>query len=66
MVGDLLVKLIRPVQDDDAIGQLIQLMGGCYDAIEKRYLKRMTFLLCTSDDDTESVVESYSCEVSGC
>jgi hypothetical protein len=38
MVGDLLVKLIRPVQDDDAIGQLIQLMGGCYDAIEKRYV----------------------------
>lgn len=92
---DLLVKLIRPVQDDEAIGQLIQLwalkrpsykpcltqswivltrMGGCYDAIEKQYVKSTlrccleslvdSFFL-AEENDSSGEISSWMSDVSG-
>ena len=40
--------------------QMVQWVKGCFDAIEKKYLKRMTLGIFTNSDDPDDIIEAYA------
>ncbi|KRZ95751.1 HORMA domain-containing protein 1, partial [Trichinella sp. T8] len=53
-------KLQILVSNDPKVLRLIHCMTGCYEAIDKKYLRTIIFGICPREKDPENVVESYS------
>ncbi|XP_067832225.1 HORMA domain-containing protein 1 [Heptranchias perlo] len=56
---DLCVKILR--EDDNCPGssQIVKWMMGCYDALQKKYLRMLVLAIYTNQEDPQTVTECY-------
>uniref|UniRef100_UPI00358E69EF HORMA domain-containing protein 1-like n=1 Tax=Myxine glutinosa TaxID=7769 RepID=UPI00358E69EF len=57
---DLSIKILREDVRFPGAGHVVNWMKGCFDALEKKYLRMMVLLAYANPDDPNTVVESYS------
>jgi len=62
-VGDLKIKMLRDNKGDENIHLLIEWMRGCFDALEKRYLKSVTLTIHDPEQPRDNAIESYTFSV---
>ncbi|KAM5129358.1 HORMA domain-containing protein 1 [Mantella aurantiaca] len=56
---DICVKILREDKSCPGSSQLVRWMLGCYDALQKKYLRMMVLAIYTDIDDPETVTECY-------
>ncbi|XP_059499016.1 HORMA domain-containing protein 1 [Stegostoma tigrinum] len=56
---DLCVKILR--EDDNCPGssQIVKWMMGCYDALQKKYLRMLILAIYTNEEDPQTITECY-------
>ncbi|XP_067878549.1 HORMA domain-containing protein 1 isoform X2 [Heterodontus francisci] len=56
---DLCVKILR--EDDNCPGssQIVKWMMGCYDALQKKYLRMLVLAIYTNQEDPQTITECY-------
>uniref|UniRef100_A0A8C4QRU0 Zebrafish testis-expressed 38 n=1 Tax=Eptatretus burgeri TaxID=7764 RepID=A0A8C4QRU0_EPTBU len=57
---DLSLKILREDNRFAGACHVVNWMRGCFDALEKRFLRMMVLLAYTNPDDPNTIVESYS------
>jgi len=62
-VGDLAIKMLRDSKDENA-HLLIEWMRGCFDALDKDYLKSVSLTIHDPADPRDNPIESYTFSVS--
>ncbi|XP_069796317.1 HORMA domain-containing protein 1 isoform X2 [Narcine bancroftii] len=58
-VEDLCVKILREDENCPGSSQIVKWMMGCYDALQKKYLRMLILAIYTSEEDFQSVTECY-------
>lgn len=63
-IGDLKIKMLRDKESDENIHLLIEWLKGCFDALEKKYLKSVTLTIHDPEQPRDNAIESYTFSVS--
>ncbi|XP_025901718.1 HORMA domain-containing protein 1 isoform X1 [Nothoprocta perdicaria] len=58
-LDDLCVKILREDKNCPGSTQLVKWMLGCYDALQKKYLRMIVLAVYTHPDDPQTVTECY-------
>ncbi|XP_023797409.1 HORMA domain-containing protein 1 isoform X4 [Cyanistes caeruleus] len=58
-MDDVCVKILREDKNCPGSTQLVKWMLGCYDALQKKYLRHIVLAVCTQLDDPQTVTECY-------
>ncbi|KAJ6651269.1 hypothetical protein lerEdw1_021130 [Lerista edwardsae] len=58
-LDDLCVKILREDKNCPGSSQLVNWMLGCYDALQKKYLRLVVLAVYTNQDDPQTVTECY-------
>ncbi|XP_028565397.2 HORMA domain-containing protein 1 [Podarcis muralis] len=58
-IDDLCVKILREDKNCPGSSQLVKWMLGCYDALQKKYLRLIVLAVYTNQDDPQTVTECY-------
>ncbi|XP_078238323.1 HORMA domain-containing protein 1 isoform X2 [Pogona vitticeps] len=58
-LDDLCVKILREDKNCPSSSQLVKWMLGCYDALQKKYLRLIVLAVYTNPDDPQTVTECY-------
>ncbi|XP_018415395.1 PREDICTED: HORMA domain-containing protein 1 [Nanorana parkeri] len=56
---DICVKILREDKNCPGSTQLVKWMLGCYDALEKKYLRMVVLAIYTNIDDPQTITECY-------
>jgi len=62
-IGDLKIKMLRDKESDENIHLLIEWLKGCFDALEKKYLKSVTLTIHDPEQPRDNAIESYTFSV---
>lgn len=63
-IGDMEVRMLKDLKTDDNAHLLIEWMSGCFDALEKDYLKSATLTIHDLSDPHDNPIESYTFSIS--
>ncbi|XP_063276560.1 HORMA domain-containing protein 1 isoform X3 [Prinia subflava] len=58
-MDDVCVKILREDKNCPGSTQLVKWMLGCYDALQKKYLRQIVLAVYTQPEDPETVTECY-------
>eukprot|EP00070_Physeter_catodon_P037774 XP_028344668.1 HORMA domain-containing protein 1 isoform X2 [Physeter catodon] len=58
-LDDLCVKILREEKNCPGSTQLVKWMLGCYDALQKKYLKMVVLAVYTNPEDPQTISECY-------
>ncbi|XP_015278750.1 PREDICTED: HORMA domain-containing protein 1 [Gekko japonicus] len=58
-LDDLCVKILKEDKNCPSAGQLVKWMLGCYDALQKRYLRLVVLAVYTNQEDPQTITECY-------
>nr|XP_056709181.1 HORMA domain-containing protein 1 [Euleptes europaea] len=58
-LDDLCVKILREDKNCPSSAQLVKWMLGCYDALQKRYLRLIVLAVYTNQEDPQTITECY-------
>ncbi|XP_010218748.1 PREDICTED: HORMA domain-containing protein 1 [Tinamus guttatus] len=58
-LDDLCVKILREDKNCPGSTQLVKWMLGCYDALQKKYLRMIVLAVYTHPDDPQTITECY-------
>ncbi|XP_052561454.1 HORMA domain-containing protein 1 [Tympanuchus pallidicinctus] len=58
-LDDLCVKILREDKNCPGSTQLVKWMLGCYDALQKKYLRMVVLAVYTHPDDPQTITECY-------
>ncbi|NWV77520.1 HORM1 protein, partial [Dasyornis broadbenti] len=58
-MDDVCVKILREDKNCPGSTQLVKWMLGCYDALQKKYLRQIVLAVYTQADDPQTVTECY-------
>ncbi|NXC01699.1 HORM1 protein, partial [Orthonyx spaldingii] len=58
-MDDVCVKILREDKNSPGSTQLVKWVLGCYDALEKRYLREIILAVYTQPEDPQTVTECY-------
>ncbi|XP_061462208.1 HORMA domain-containing protein 1 isoform X2 [Rhineura floridana] len=58
-LDDLCVKILREDKNCPGSSQLVKWMLGCYDALQKKYLRLIVLAVYTNQEDPQTVTECY-------
>ncbi|KAJ7307232.1 hypothetical protein JRQ81_009226 [Phrynocephalus forsythii] len=58
-LDDLCVKILKEDKNCPSSSQLVKWMLGCYDALQKKYLRLIVLAVYTNPDDPQTVTECY-------
>ncbi|XP_048364425.1 HORMA domain-containing protein 1 [Sphaerodactylus townsendi] len=58
-LDDLCVKILREDKNCPSSSQLVKWMLGCYDALQKRYLRLIVLAVYTNPEDPQTITECY-------
>ncbi|XP_060117351.1 HORMA domain-containing protein 1-like [Heteronotia binoei] len=58
-LDDLCVKILKEDKNCPSSGQLVKWMLGCYDALQKRYLRLIVLAVYTNLEDPQTITECY-------
>ncbi|XP_054162685.1 HORMA domain-containing protein 1-like isoform X2 [Oppia nitens] len=59
-LDQLKLRILTERCNTGAAKQMVQWVKGCFDAMEKKYLKQLTLGLFTNPDDPEELIEAYT------
>ncbi|XP_010190149.1 PREDICTED: HORMA domain-containing protein 1, partial [Mesitornis unicolor] len=58
-MDDVCVKILREDKNCPGSTQLVKWMLGCYDALQKKYLRMIVLAVCTHPEDPQTITECY-------
>ncbi|NWT84535.1 HORM1 protein, partial [Lanius ludovicianus] len=58
-MDDVCVKILREDKNSPGSTQLVKWMLGCYDALQKKYLRQIVLAVYTQQEDPQTVTECY-------
>ncbi|XP_027488398.1 HORMA domain-containing protein 1-like, partial [Corapipo altera] len=58
-MDDVCVKILREDKNCPGSSQLVKWMLGCYDALQKKYLRQIVLAVYTQPEDPQTVTECY-------
>ncbi|NXC42642.1 HORM1 protein, partial [Penelope pileata] len=58
-LDDLSVKILREDKNCPGSTQLVKWMLGCYDALQRKYLRMIVLAVCTHPEDPQTITECY-------
>ncbi|XP_041333912.1 HORMA domain-containing protein 1 isoform X1 [Pyrgilauda ruficollis] len=58
-MDDVCVKILREDKNSPGSTQLVKWMLGCYDALQKKYLRQIVLAVYTQTEDPQTVTECY-------
>ncbi|NXL84676.1 HORM1 protein, partial [Alectura lathami] len=58
-LDDLCVKILREDKNCPGSTQLVKWMLGCYDALQRKYLRMIVLAVCTHPEDPQTITECY-------
>ncbi|KAM6039367.1 PREDICTED: HORMA domain-containing protein 1 [Chlamydotis macqueenii] len=58
-MDDVSVKILREDKNCPGSTQLVKWMLGCYDALQKKYLRMIVLAVCTHPEDPQTITECY-------
>ncbi|NXN80773.1 HORM1 protein, partial [Bombycilla garrulus] len=58
-MDDVCVKILREDKNSPGSTQLVKWMLGCYDALQKKYLRQIVLAVYTQPEDPQTVTECY-------
>ncbi|XP_077176221.1 HORMA domain-containing protein 1 [Paroedura picta] len=58
-LDDLCVKILKEDKNCPSSGQLVKWMLGCYDALQKKYLRLIVLAVYTNQEDPQTITECY-------
>ncbi|XP_078062012.1 HORMA domain-containing protein 1-like [Mustelus asterias] len=56
---DLCVKILREDENCPGSSQIVKWMLGCYDALQKKYLRMLILAIYTNEEDPQTITECY-------
>lgn len=59
-IGDVKLKILSEESGNEGVHQLIEWIRGCFDPLEKKYLRQLMLGIHTDSTDPDNVIESYS------
>ncbi|XP_034953523.1 HORMA domain-containing protein 1 [Zootoca vivipara] len=62
-IDDLRVKILREDKNCPGSSQLVKWMLGCYDAMQKKYLRSIVLAVYTNQEDPQTVTECYQFKI---
>ncbi|KAM6330896.1 HORMA domain-containing protein 1 isoform 3-T3 [Alca torda] len=58
-MDDVCVKILREDKNCPGSTQLVKWMLGCYDALQKKYLRMIVLAVCSHPEDPQTITECY-------
>ncbi|XP_038643194.1 HORMA domain-containing protein 1-like [Scyliorhinus canicula] len=56
---DVCVKILREDENCPGSSQIVKWMLGCYDALQKKYLRMLILAIYTNQEDPQTITECY-------